>query len=102
VNSNNAAAPGRERRGKRIEWTGAGGDYFLAVIVDDRDEVVAERWGTRQEILAWMETHWPQLPTKFVPMVYTPVRRHLKGKTGAGAEQEARDLTRRPDPPCNE
>jgi len=59
VDSNNAAAPAREGRGKRFEWTGAGGDYFLAVIVDDRDEVVAERWGTRQEVLGWMETDWP-------------------------------------------
>jgi hypothetical protein len=79
VNSNNAAAPGLKCMGKRIEWTGAGGDYFLAVIVDDRDEVVAERWGTRQEVLGWMETDWPQLPTKFVPMVYTPARRRPKG-----------------------
>lgn len=79
MNSNNAAAPGRKCRGKRVEWTGAGGDYFLAVIVDDRDQVVAERWGTRQEVLGWMETDWPQLPTKFVPMVYTPARRRLKG-----------------------
>jgi hypothetical protein len=79
VNSNNAAAPGRKCRGKRVEWTGAGGDYFLAVIVDDRDQVVAERWGTRQEVLGSMKTDWPQLPTKFVPMVYTPARRRLKG-----------------------
>jgi hypothetical protein len=78
VNSNNASAPGKDWGGKRIEWTGAGGDYFLAVIVDDRDEVIAERWGTRKEVLAWMESHWPQLPTKFVPMVYSPTRRHLK------------------------
>ena len=61
--------------GKRIEWTGAGGDYFLAIVVNRRDEVIAERWGTRQEILAWMETSWPQLPEKYVPMVYAPRRR---------------------------
>jgi hypothetical protein len=78
VNSSQAAAPGRECRGKRIEWTGAGGDYFLAVVVDDRDEVIAERWGTRKEVLAWMETQWPQIPTKFVPMAYSPAQRHLK------------------------
>jgi hypothetical protein len=100
VDSNSAAAPARERRGKRIEWTGAGGDYFLAIIVNDRDEVVAERWGTRQEVLAWMETHWPQLPTKFVPMVYTPARRHLKSSNERPVRsRKARDLTRRPDPP---
>jgi hypothetical protein len=78
VNGNQAAAPGRERRGKRIEWTGAGGDYFLAVVVEQEDAVLAEYWGTRKEVLAWMETHWPHLPTKFVPMVYSPARRHSK------------------------
>jgi hypothetical protein len=40
--------------------------------------VLAEYWGTRKEVLAWMETHWPHLPTKFVPMVYSPTRRRLK------------------------
>ncbi|HEV2200819.1 MAG TPA: hypothetical protein VGR73_13445 [Bryobacteraceae bacterium] len=60
--------------GKRIEWTGAGGDYFLAIVVQE-DEVIAERWGTRQDILAWMETNWPQLPEKYVPMAYVPRRR---------------------------
>jgi hypothetical protein len=60
---------------KRIEWTGAGGDYFLGIVVDHEDEVVAEQWGTREEILAWMETSWPQLPVKYVPMVYVPGRR---------------------------
>jgi hypothetical protein len=78
VDDNKTPAARRECRGKRIEWTGAGGDYFLAVIVDDRDEVVGERWGTRKEIVRWMETQWPQVPTKFVPMVYSPTRRHLK------------------------
>jgi hypothetical protein len=78
VDSNKAAAPGRECRGDRIEWTGAGGDYFLAVVVDQDDEVIAERWGTRKEVLAWIETHWPQIPLKFVPMVYTPARRNLR------------------------
>src|SRR5713226_3281238 len=73
-----AAAPGRECRGKRIEWTGAGGDYFLAVIVDDRDEVVAERWGTRKEIVSWIETRWPQLPKKFVPMALGATQRQAE------------------------
>src|SRR5712691_2510512 len=73
-----AAAPGRECRGKRIEWTGAGGDYFLAVIVDDRDEVVAERWGTRKEIVSWIETRWPQLPKKFAPMALSASRRQVQ------------------------
>jgi len=67
--------------GKRIEWTGAGGDYFLGIVVDQEDEVIAERWGTRQEILAWMETSWPQLPTKYAPMVYVPGRRQSPPKS---------------------
>ena len=59
---------------KRIEWTGAGGDYFLGVVVGFQDEVIGEFWGTRQEIRAWMETCWPELPAKYVPMVYCPSR----------------------------
>jgi len=47
-------------------------------VVEKEDAVIAERWGTRKEIVSWMETHWPHLPTKFVPMVYSPTRRHLK------------------------
>lgn len=72
-----ASAPGKDW-GKRIEWTGAGGDYFLAVVVEEEDKVIAEYWGTRKDVLAWMEKHWPQIPTKFVPMVYSPDRRHRK------------------------
>jgi hypothetical protein len=68
VDSDKAAASERECQGERIEWTGAGGDYFLAVVVDQDDEVIAERWGTRKEVLAWMETQWPELPKKYVPM----------------------------------
>ena len=78
VDGNEAAAPGRECKGKRIEWTGAGGDYFLAVIVDHRDEVIAERWGTRKEIVRWIETQWPQLPKKFVPMALGASRRQVQ------------------------
>lgn len=70
MDSDKVAASERACSGERIEWTGAGGDYFLAVVVDQGDEVIAERWGTRKEVLTWMETRWPQLPTKFVPMVY--------------------------------
>ena len=75
-NKASASSPGKDW-GKRIEWTGAGGDYFLAVVVEE-DTVIAEYWGIRKEVLAWMETHWPQIPTKFVPMVYSPDRRHRK------------------------
>ena len=64
----------RECAEKRIEWTGAGGDYFLAVVVDRQDEIVGEFWGTRRDVVAWMETHWPRIPKKYVPMVYGPPR----------------------------
>jgi hypothetical protein len=77
VDRTKAADSERECRGERIEWTGAGGDYFLAVVVDQDDEVIAEHWGTQKEVLAWMETQWPQIPKKFMPMVYSPARRHL-------------------------
>ena len=70
---------------KRIEWTGAGGDYFLAVVVEG-DEVIAEYWGTRKDVVAWMEKHWPQLPEKFVPMVYSPRRRHV-GRSPLGRKK---------------
>jgi hypothetical protein len=59
----------RDLVGERIEWTGAGGDYFLGIVVSQHDQVVDERWGTRGEVFAWMEMHWPQLPAKYVPMV---------------------------------
>lgn len=67
----------RKRGGqaKRIEWTGAGGDYFLGVVVDGEDQVIAEFWGTRREILNWMEAEWPTLPAKYAPMVYNPAAR---------------------------
>jgi len=81
VNSDQAIAPGKECRGKRIEWTGAGGDYFLAIVVDDLDEVIAEHWGNRNEIVRWIETQWPQLPTKFVPMALSASRRQVKRRT---------------------
>jgi hypothetical protein len=67
---NKAAAAEREYRGERIEWTGAGGDYSLAVVIDQDDEVIAERWATRQEVLEWMKKEWSHLPVKYVPMVY--------------------------------
>ena len=59
---------------KCIEWTGAGGNYFLAVVVE-RGKVIAEHWGTRDDVLAWMDAQWPRVPRKFAPMVYSPVRR---------------------------
>jgi len=79
MNDSQCSASSQRREGKRIEWTGAGGDYFLGIVVDQEDEVIAEFWGTRQEILSWLKTSWPQLPAKYVPMVYTPGRRVAPG-----------------------
>ena len=62
-----------------IEWTGAGGNYFLAVVVE-RGKVIAEQWGTREEVLAWMDAQWPRVSKKFVPMVYSSVRGTRNGK----------------------
>ena len=70
MKSSKASDPGKDCGGNRIEWTGAGGDYFLAVVVDQDDEVMAERWGTRKDVLAWMKKEWSHLPVKYVPMVY--------------------------------
>jgi hypothetical protein len=56
---------------KRIEWTGAGKGHFLGIVVDQANEVISEFWGTRKEILAWMEASWPHLRANYVPMVDT-------------------------------
>jgi hypothetical protein len=85
VNRDKAAFPGKER-GRRIEWTGACGDYFLAVVVEAENEVIAEHWGTRKEVLAWMETRWPQVPTRFVPMVYNRRREIAPSIAPVGAD----------------
>ena len=63
---------------KRIEWTGAGGDYYLAVVVDDRNEVVQDFWGTRKEVLSWIEAQSPQLHAKYVPMALGVTRKPAK------------------------
>ena len=76
----NTLVPVREYDEKRIEWTGAGGDYFLAVVVDREDEIVAEFWGARRDVVSWMETNWPRIPTKYVPMVYGPARSSAKSR----------------------
>ena len=72
-----ACAP---ERGKRIEWTGAGGDSFLGIVVDSADQVIAEFWGTRKEILAWMKNDWPHLDANFVPMVYSSMVKRPRGR----------------------
>jgi hypothetical protein len=64
--------------GQRIEWTGAGGDYFLGVVIDDRNQVIAEFWGTRKQVLAWVETECSGIPAKYVPMALSATRRRAK------------------------
>lgn len=81
-----ACAPGP---GKRIEWTGAGGDYFLGIVVDKADKVIAEFWGTRKEILAWMETSWPHLRANYVPMVYSSIVKPSGKARTRGRSQQA-------------
>jgi hypothetical protein len=79
--------------GKRIEWTGAGGDYFLGVAVSEHDEILAECWGTEGEVLAWIEKQG--LPAKYVPMALSsPRRRNYRKKRGGGvwAAGESRTL----------
>ena len=71
---------------KRIEWTDAGGNSFLAVVVDG-DEVLGECWGTRKEIAGWMKTKWPQLPTKYVLMVLGATRQHVERRPTALTKQ---------------
>ena len=63
---------------KRIEWTGAGGDYYLAVVVDERNEVVQDFWGTRKEVLSWIETRSPRLHATYVPMALGATRKRAK------------------------
>jgi hypothetical protein len=74
---------------KRIEWTGAGRGHFLGIVVDQANEVISEFWGTRKEILAWMEASWPNLRANYVPMVHTSsiarrVKPRLRNKNQAG------------------
>jgi len=64
--------------GKRIEWTGAGGDYFLGVVVSEQGEIAGEFWGTQGEVLAWIDAQ--QIPAKYVPMALSPTRRRLRRK----------------------
>jgi hypothetical protein len=65
---------------ERIEWTGAGGDSYLAVVVDHRNEVVEEFWGTQQEVLSWITKRSPRLPARYVPMALGASREHAKRK----------------------
>jgi hypothetical protein len=56
----------------RIEWTGAGAGRYLAVVVDERNQVIEEFLGTLPEVEAWMRREWPELPATFVPMIRNP------------------------------
>ena len=71
-----------ESKKSRIEWTGAGGDYFLGIVVDANDQVLDEFWGTRHDLLAWMKERWPRLRRNYVPMVYAmgAAEQHQQGK----------------------
>lgn len=66
--------------GRRIEWTGAGGDYYLAVVVDEHSEVAEEFWGTQDEVRAWIAARTPKLPSKFVPMALEATRKRARRK----------------------
>ena len=68
VKQHEIPAPAPNDSGKRIEWTGTGGQHFLAVVVGPGDEVVDECWGNRSEIEAWIRERWPSLPAQYVPM----------------------------------
>lgn len=70
------------RKGKRVEWTGAGGDHFLGIVIDESDTVIAEFWGPHGELRDWLKKSWSDLPTAWVPMVYTPGQGDVKPPTG--------------------
>ena len=65
---------------RRIEWTGAGGDYYLAVVIDEHSEVAEEFWGTRDEVRAWMAARTPHMHSKFVPMALGATRKRARRK----------------------
>jgi hypothetical protein len=62
------------RSGRRIEWTGAGGGQYLAIVVNEACDVIAECWGNRKQVRAWMKKCWPELPVNFVPMAQNTAR----------------------------
>ena len=65
---------------RRIEWTGAGGDYYLAVVVDEHGDVAEELWGTRDEVRAWIAARTPQMRSKFVAMALGATRKRARRK----------------------
>jgi hypothetical protein len=72
----------KSNNAKRVEWTGAGGDYFLGIVVDEKDLVIAEFWGTQKELRSWVKTNWADLPATWVPMAYTPGEGRVTPPTG--------------------
>jgi len=72
----------KTKKGRRVEWTGAGGDYFLGIVVDQNEQVVSEFWGTQREMRQWLKKNWPDLPSIFVPMAYTPGQGRVTPPTG--------------------
>jgi len=63
---------------KHIEWTGAGGDYYLAIVVDERSEVIEEYWGTQEEVRRWIAARSPQMPATYVPMALGAARKRAR------------------------
>jgi len=64
---------------RHIEWTGAGGDSYLAVVVDERGEVAEEFWGNRNEVRTWIAARSP-MDAQFVPMALSATRKRVHRK----------------------
>lgn len=64
---------------RRIEWTGAGGDFYLAIVVDHHNEVAEEFWGTREQVRAWIAAR-PQMHATFAPMALGATRKRTRRK----------------------
>jgi hypothetical protein len=64
---------------RRIEWTGAGGDYYLAIVVDEHSEVAEEFWGAKEDVRAWIAAR-PQMNATFVPMALGATRKRARRK----------------------
>ncbi len=83
----------------RIEWTGAGAGHYLAVVVDERNQVAAEFWGTLPEVEAWMRREWPKLPATFVPMIRNPRSREQASRKEGAVSDRALRYRANADPP---
>ena len=65
---------------RRIEWTGAGGEYYLAVVVDEHGDVAEEFWGTDDAVQVWIASRTPQMHSTFVPMALGATRKRERRK----------------------